>query len=90
MLIDVVENQTKARGRFESVTMVTMAGSSEESDVGDGKPLVRQTQTGQGDTLIRVLVIAHLLTIFVNLRSLNFMGLSFPFYGTGKACLPGQ
>lgn len=31
MLIDVAENQTKARGRLESVTMVTMAGSSEES-----------------------------------------------------------
>ena len=30
MLIDAAENQTKARGRFESVTMVTTAGSSEE------------------------------------------------------------
>lgn len=39
MLIDVAENQTKARGRLDSVTMVTTAGSSEESYVGDGKPL---------------------------------------------------
>lgn len=39
MLIDVAENQIKARGKFESVTMVTTVGSSEESCVEDRKLL---------------------------------------------------
>lgn len=54
MLIEVAENQTKARGRFESVTMVTTVGSNEESSEEDRKFLglwsvawCSREQTGQ-------------------------------------------